>query len=212
MSTGNRSLKGKIVTGIVLIIVLMMTNVLTGCISSDTESKSENLEETEETDDQPEIDEEPDDGDGNESEPPEIVESEGTIGAEGTVETLAQSQPETVSETVELDIPEDNITRIEFVIRVQDGDDGTKADEVSGSLESTGGGGYYETLPQSYTPYTSTINIEAPEGQSLPNNWSIFLEVVCHASDDTWLGPLMWVGTPDYGFSYNINATYKYMD
>jgi hypothetical protein len=198
------------VAGTVLIIVIMITAVLAGCVSENNKSNNDNLDESE---DQPDIIEVPDDEDEVESEPPEIDETEGeaegSIGADGTVETLAQADPVTVSETVELHIPEDNIKSIDFIIRVEDGDDGTNADEVSGSLDSPGG--HTETLQQGQTPYSSTINIKAPEGKFLPATWTLTLEVVCHASDSQTSGTLFWVGTPDNGFYYNVNVTYKYL-
>jgi hypothetical protein len=206
------------VAGIVLIIIIMITAAFAGCVSENNESKNSNLEESEngnleEPEDQPDDTEVPDDEDGNDGEPPEIdeteAEAEGTTGAAGTVEAFAQASPDTVSETVEINIPEDTITSVDFVIRVEDGDDGTNADEVSGSIDSTGG--HNEPLPQGQTLYTSTINIIAPEGQYLPKSWTISLEVVCHASDSQTSGVLVWVGTPDYGFSYNVSVTYKYI-
>ena len=210
MSNYNDSSKDKIVAGIVLIIIIMITAVLAGCVSENNKSKNDNLEES---GDQPDIDEVPDNGDGNGSESPEKDEeegeAEGTIGTYGTVEAFAQASPDTVTETVELHIPEDNITCLDFVIRVEDGDGGTNPDEVSGSIDSEGR--YTKTLPQGQTPYSSTINIMPPEGQSLPNSWTISLEVVCHASDSETTGALFWVGTPDYGFSYNVSVTYKYI-
>jgi hypothetical protein len=148
-------------------------------------------------------------GEDDGGEPPEMVEAKGTTGTEGVVETLAQAQPEPASETVELTIHEGNLTSIDFTIKVEDGDDGTNADEVSGSLDSPGG--FNETLAQGQTPYTKIINIKAGEDQTLPNQWTISLDVVCHASDDTWPGPIMWFGTPDNGFSYNVSVTYKYL-
>ncbi|UCE36903.1 MAG: hypothetical protein JSW00_15580 [Thermoplasmata archaeon] len=203
------------VLGIVLIVVLMLTAVFAGCVSEDIEPENGNSKETEDQPDADEVpddtDEVPDEGDGNESEPPETdgAEAEGTTGAEGTVEALAQASPETVTETLELHIPEDKITGVDFVIRVEDGDEETNPDEVSGSIDSTDG--YTEPLPKGQTPYSKTIAIKPPKGQYLPEDWIITLEVVCHASDDQWPGPLMWVGSPDNGFSYNVSATYKYL-
>ncbi len=179
----------------------------------DSKLKNGNSEEFEDQPDifEPDIPEVPDEGDGNESEPPEVdePEGEGTTSAEGTVETLAQTSPETVTETVELHIPEDKITGVDFVIKVEDGDEETNPDEVSGSIDSAGS--YTETLQQGKTPYTSTVNIKPLEGLFLPATWTITLEVVCHASDDQWPGPFMWIGTPDHGFSYNVSAKYSYL-
>ena len=150
-------------------------------------------------------------GEDGETNPPEYVEAKGTTGAEGNVETLAQAQPETVTETIDISIPESNITGLDIVVKVADGDDGTNPDEVSGSLDSTGEGGHNETLPQGNTPYTRTININAQEGRSLPTSWTLTLTVVCYASTDRWPGPGFWIGTPDNGFSYNVTVTYTYL-
>ena len=54
--------KGRIVTGIFLIFVLLMTAVLAGCTSEDSGSDGGDFEETE---DQPDVVEVPDDGDGD---------------------------------------------------------------------------------------------------------------------------------------------------
>lgn len=150
-------------------------------------------------------------GENGGDEPVEYVELRGTTGAEGNVETLAQDQPETVTETVDVSIPESNITGINFVIKVEDGDGGTNPDEVSGSLDSTGGGDYNETLPKGSTPYSKTIDIKATEDHSLPSSWTLSITVVCHASNDRWPGPGLWIGTPDNGFSYNVTVTFKYL-
>ena len=55
--------KSRMVTGLLLIFVLLMTAVLAGCVSEDKGSGGGNFEETE---DQPDIVEAPDDGDGDE--------------------------------------------------------------------------------------------------------------------------------------------------
>ena len=140
---------------------------------------------------------------------PEMVTAKGTTGAEGQVELLAQNLPESATETVTIPIPEGNITGINFIISVEDGDDGTNPDEVSGDLE--GAGGYNNTLPSGQTPYRATVDLKAKEGQELPSSWTLTLNVVCHASDDTWPGPQLWLGTPDNGFSYNVTVNYKYL-
>jgi hypothetical protein len=202
----NISSKGKMVVGIVLIIVIMTTAAFVGCMSEDKESKNGNSEEPE---DQPNIEGIPDNGDKNESDPSEIEELEGMIVSEGMVEALAQADPETVSETVEINIPDDNITAMDFVIKVEDGDEETNADEVSGSLDSDGG--YTNILQYGLTPYSTTINITPSEGQFLPATWNATFEVVCHASDDQSPNPFIWSGEPDHGFSYKIIVKFKYI-
>lgn len=151
-------------------------------------------------------------GGGDEGKPKkqEFVEAKGTTGAEGQVEALAQASPETVSTTVDLIIPQENITALDFVIKVEDGDDGTNTDQVSGG-GLDGAGGRNETIPGGPTPYTTNINIKASEEQNLPTKWTLSLEVICEASDSRTLGIILWVGTPDYGFSYNVTVTYTYL-
>jgi hypothetical protein len=152
------------------------------------------------------------DADKKKSNEPELMEASGTTGSEGSVETLAQASPETASETVEIIIPDGNVTSVAISIKVSDDDDGTNPDQVSGTVEGSGGvGNYNATLPNGPTPYTATVNFKAGEEQSLPNNWIISLSVECHASQDNWPGPIMWVGTADNGFSYNVTFTYKYL-
>lgn len=144
---------------------------------------------------------------------PEMVEASGTTGTEGSVETLAQGPPETVVETVEIIIPDGNVTSVAISIKVSDDDDGTNPDQVSGTVEGSGGVGEYNaTLPSGPTPYVATVNFKAQEDLSLPNNWIISLSVDCYSSDSQTLGILpIWVGTADNGFSYNVTFTYKYL-
>ncbi len=153
-------------------------------------------------------------GENEEIKPPEYVETKGTTGAEGSQSTDVTYEPETMTETVNLPIPADNITKLSFVITVNDGteensDDGTNPDEVSGDLE--GAGGYNETLKQGQTPYQDTITIKAQEGQNLPPSWTLYLNVVCHAGEDQWPGPYIWRAPHDNGFSYNVTLTYVYL-
>jgi hypothetical protein len=102
---------------------------------------------------------------------PELVKATGTTGTEGSVETLAQAFPEQTSETVEIIIPDSNITSVTIAVKISDDDEGTKQDQVSGGVEGTGGqGDYNESLPNGPTPYTGTVNFNAGEGQSLPKN------------------------------------------
>lgn len=140
---------------------------------------------------------------------PQMVTAKGTTGAEGSVAAEQSTEPVPVSETVNIPIPEGNITGVSFVITVEDGDDGTNADEVSGDLE--GAGGFNNTLPNGQTPYKATVDLKAKEGQELPSSWTITLNVVCHPSDDTWPGPLIISVNPDNGFSYNVTVNYQYL-
>lgn len=201
--------KGRMIQGVVLIIVLLVAAILAGCTSEDKEPEDEGSEEQEEQPDNPEV---PDDENGNESEPSETGESEGLLVKEGSVDAVAQNDPEAVSETVEVNIPEDQLTNIDFVVSVEDGDDDedTNPDEVSGSIYSNGG--HTKTLPDGLTPYNVTINFKPPKGQFLPATWNVTMDVVCHASDDQADGPLIWRGNPDHGFSYEIIVIFKYIE
>jgi hypothetical protein len=216
MSNYNSSTKGKLVAGTILIIILILTAAFAGCLEEDTKSKNGSNEESEgsedqpdDAEDQPDDEEVPEEEDEDEDEPPQGDEGEGTIEEEGTVETLAQASSETVTEEVDVNIPENKITSIEFVVRVHDGDVQTNADEVSGSIDISGM--YLENLPRGQTPYKKTVNIEPSEGKYLPPLWTVTLEVECCASDDQWPGPMVWRGTPDHGFSYEITVTYRYL-
>ena len=140
----------------------------------------------------------------------EYVEARGTIATEGSREIENSPDPVPVQEVVALAIPEQNITVITIDIKVMDDDDGTNADEASGSLDDAGGG-YNVTLKNSVTPYSDSQTLRAPEGFSLPSQWTLTLNVVCNPGDDRWPGPLYIIYTPDNGFSYNVTLKYVYL-
>jgi hypothetical protein len=172
-------------------LLLAMTVLITGCLGGGDDKKKNNNQE--------------------------FVKATGITVVEGDVETLAQAQPETVIETVDIAIPIANLTGITLDIKVMEGvggesDEGTNPDEVSGSLDSSGENGGNESLQNGQTNYQTTVAIQAGEGQSLPSSWTLTLEVVCHASNDQWPGPMIWRGVPDHGFSYNVTVTYEYLE
>lgn len=172
---------------IVIALLLVGTVLMAGCLGGDDENSN--------------------------SDGIQYIEAKGSAGTEGDVEANAQASPESVTKTVDLPIPSDNITKVSFVITVEDGesDSQTEPDEVSGSLDGSGEGGYNETLQQGNTPYRTTVEIKAPEGLSLPSGWTITLDVVCHSSNDQWPGPMIWRGYADNGFSYNVSVEYTYL-
>jgi hypothetical protein len=170
---------------VLLIIMMVILAAFAGCLGGEGKSKPKTVE---------------------------MVRATGTANAEGAHELLAQASPESGSETVEITIPEGNITGVKIDVRVSDDDDGTPPDQVSGSVGGSGGGlDYNDTLPNSPTPYTGTVSFNAGEGLYLPMNWKITIDVVCHASDSQTPGFFIWIGTPDNGFSYNVTITYTYL-
>jgi hypothetical protein len=155
-------------------------------------------------------------GDKPKEDNPDFVEGKGTTGAAGNVEQLAQASPEPVTERVDITIPLENVTEAVFTIVVDDAmgdesDEGTPPDDVSGTIEDAMDAGISETLPQGQTHYSTTVTLKAKSGGSLPSVWTVTLNVVCHASASMTPGFLIWIGTPDHGFSYDINVTYKYL-
>lgn len=140
----------------------------------------------------------------------EYVEARGKIATEGSREIENSPDPVPVQEKVALAIPEENITALTIEIKVMDDDDGTAADEASGSLDDAGGG-YNITLKNSVTPYSESQTLRAPEGFSLPSQWTLTLDVVCNPGEDRWPGPFYIIYTPDNGFSYNVTISYVYL-
>ena len=61
------------------------------------------------------------------------------------------------------------------------------------------------------TPYTQTATITWDGVTPMNSSWSVEFTVVIAAGDDTWIGPLLWVGTPDNGFQFNIAVYYTFM-
>ncbi|MCD6461419.1 MAG: hypothetical protein J7L61_01595 [Thermoplasmata archaeon] len=148
---------------------------------------------------------------------PQMVENNGTTGTDGEKVIDGGIEDAPVTEKVSLTIPAVNVTKISMVITVNDGnskssDENTNPDDVTGNVEGGGGGANVtKTLPGGSTPYKTTVDISAPEGETLPSSWTITLNVVCKPSDDQWPGPLIWRGYTDHGFSYSINVTYTYL-
>lgn len=155
-------------------------------------------------------------GDKPKEETPEFIEGKGTTGTTGNVEQLAQASPEPATGTADITIPMENVTEAVFTIIVNDAmgdesDEGTPPDEVSGTVEDAMDAGITQTLPQGRTPYKQEVIFKGKAGGSLPSVWTVTLNVVCYASESMTPGFFIWIGTPDHGFSYDINVTYKYL-
>lgn len=138
----------------------------------------------------------------------------GSFNMTGGLDAEATTEDETVNLTLPVSIPQENLTAVEFSIKITDGDDNTNPDEVkklvvlNQEMEAD--------LSPGVSPYTISSNHAVSEEQSQNNDfllsaWEIQMTVLCRASDDQWPGPLIWRGYPDYGFSYEVVVSYTYL-
>ncbi len=132
----------------------------------------------------------------------------------GSAEAEAMSEHETVDVTVPISIPSQNITAVEIVVKITDGDENTNPDEVASVIVLNEE--IEDRLAPGSAPYsaTSRYSVKEEENQQgifLEDAWEVKMTVVCKASDDQWPGPYIWRGYPDYGFSYEILVTYWYL-
>ena len=139
----------------------------------------------------------------------EIFQSEATFVGAG--EGLAQASPETITATHPVQLDNSMITEITFTIDVTDGDPDTNTDTVDG-INVIDSGGNSNALPGGATPYSQSTTITWDGVTPMNNTWTVEFTVVIAAGDDTWPGPVMWVGTPDNGFQYNIAVNYTFME
>jgi hypothetical protein len=148
-------------------------------------------------------------GGGGEDEPEfETFQSEATFVGSG--DGLAQAQPVTIVQSHPVQLDNEMITEITFIIDVEDGDPDTNTDNVDG-INIIDANGDATSLGGGSTPYTQTATITWDGTTPMNSTWTVEFSVIIAAGDDTWIGPLLWVGTPDNGFQYNIAVNYTFI-
>jgi len=145
--------------------------------------------------------------DKKEDKPPEVMGGSQQVSGSGS--GLAQATAEVITSTLDVNIDQTDVISITVNVTVDDGDANTNPDTVQdasfsseGNMSATGRGG---TTPSSFQ-----LKIEWDGTNYLPSSWTFTISVSCEASDDQWPGPLIWTGTPDRGFSYDLDITYEY--
>lgn len=148
-------------------------------------------------------------GGGGDDEPEyETFESEATFIGSG--EGLAQASPVTITASHPVQLDNSMITEITFTIEVTDGDPDTNTDNVDG-INIVDANGEATALGGGDTPYTEAATITWDGITPMNNTWTVDFSVVIAAGDDTWIGPIFWIGTPDNGFQYNIAVNYTFI-
>ncbi len=148
-------------------------------------------------------------------------EAEATVGSSsfqltGNPTGLAQITPEKLSTTVDINLDYSNVIKISVLYSVEDGDPNTNADQVDQlALAETGEEGNYSGTGQGGnanpgTPVTGNITIEWDGTNYMMDRWSMDINVTIIAGEDQWIGPLIWRGVPDTGFSYTLDISYEY--
>ena len=145
---------------------------------------------------------------------PDVVVQHDSFQMEGQVETLAQASPNTVTEEIHFEIPDDRITRIRINVSIEDGDQDTDVDHIDQirMWRETGGEPQnIETAPGGDTPYTASIEFEYKGDENLVDWWIVEITATCAAGEDTWIGPFIWSGVPDHGVFFEIEADYDHL-
>ena len=148
-------------------------------------------------------------GDGGEKEPVEKTE---TLQFSGSQDVLAQATPVETSASATISLNFENVIELTINITVDDGDADTETDIVGKVIlnETGAGSNYTSSVNGGNTPMTKQITIKWDGTKYMGTNWLLFIPVTCNAGPDTWPGPLIWRGVPDYGFSYSLDVTYVY--
>jgi len=171
-----------------MIIVMIMTIFFSGCIGSSGESRKEDSKKT-------------------------FLSDAFQMG--GTVEALAQTSPDTVTEEIHFLIENNHITRIRINVSIEDNDDDTwpdHIDQIRMWRENEGEETEIRENTGGYTPYVTTNEFEYTGEEQQATWWIVEITATCVAGEDTWPGPILWSGVPDRGVSYTIEADYDYYD
>lgn len=138
----------------------------------------------------------------------------GQLTLTGTQSDLAQATTVETQVTVEIPLEFGNVIEIMVNITVNDGEEGTDPDqvgqitlaEVDGNATGTANGG----SASFDTPFTTSITVKWDGTDYMAQRWNLNIPVTIAAGPDQWIGPFIWSGTPDRGFSYNLEITYQY--
>jgi len=152
-------------------------------------------------------------GEESKSEPEMEVKTSMMAPISGVQSGLSQAQPDTVVANVPIVLDFQQVTKIQVNITVEDGDADTNDDTVdtmtlmeeTGNVSATGSGGTAGT-----SPVTSQIEIEWDGTTYLSERWVLEIPVTINGGDDQWIGPLIWRGIPDRGFTYTLDVYYEY--
>ena len=174
--------------GLILIASIAIMTLLAGCLGSSDDTKEE---------------------------------AEATVGSSsfqlnGHPTGLAQITPEELSKMVDINLDYSNVIKITVLYSIEDADENTEGDKVEPvTLEETGEEGNYNATGQGGTatpgtPITGNITIEWDGTTYMSDRWSLDIIVIIAAGEDQWIGPLIWRGVPDTGFTYTLDITYEY--
>jgi len=132
---------------------------------------------------------------------------------DGTIDTLAQATPETVTGEVQVVIGQENILRIRMNLTIEDGDENTNPDNIEYIIlrREDGGESQEITDPGRDTPYSTSIELNYQGDEDFASTWVFEITVTCNAGDDTWIGPFIWHGVTDHGIVYHIDGNYDYI-
>jgi hypothetical protein len=156
-------------------------------------------------------------GDEEKKEEEPIVNTQ-TLTLTGTQTGLAQAQPESIAVDITIPLDYENVVMIQVNISVDDNDMDTNGDQVGEMTltEEEEGGNYTGTANGGTTtagdPVLSQIVVEWDGTMYMSQRWVLNIPVTINAGEDTWPGPMLWVGTPDNGFRYTLEITYQYHD
>ncbi len=71
---------------------------------------------------------------------------------------------------------------------------------------------YNVTLSGGTTTFERQVVVDWDEENLIGGAWEITMMVTCNPDEDQWIGPLIYRGYQDYGFSYRIEVSYQYQD
>ncbi len=150
-------------------------------------------------------------GGGGEKEP---VVNTGTLTLTNRPTGLAQAQPEELTNTVDINLEFANVISIMVNVTIEDGDEGTNPDQIGEIALSEVDGNHTSTIQGGSAPpgepYFTSIVVDWDGTTYMNTQWQLSMTVSLVAGDDTWIGPFLWVGTPDNGFTYTLEITYLY--
>lgn len=138
----------------------------------------------------------------------------GSLNLTGSHTSLAQINPVETELAVDIPLDYDNVIKITVNITINDGDENTDPDtvgmmtlsEVDGNNSGTANGG--SASPG--TPFTSSITVEWDGTNYMDKRWNLLIPVTIVAGPDQWIGPFIWRGVPDEGWTYELGINYEF--